>query len=681
MGVMELQPGTYGWGDLLGPAREGESAFYRFFHYDGLLKVWLQDAGGFAALGLLLWFVYVLLTPSPAIVGGRRKMISKFMAVCATTALVAYLVAGGFTVAVYLDEKEKMAEAGITPEKVEEQAKRGLRPNFADPELVRAQGNSLAIAGLLALLAFCEPFVLDIARWRWRRIYAIAKLSFKEAVRRKIVWVFLLIALVFLFPARWFSSQQVKPEDDLKNTISVISIAMTGLFVLIALLLSSFSIPTDVKNQTIHTIVTKPAERFEIVIGRFLGYVALLTAALAVVTGASVMMIAASNIDPASRDESMKARVPIYGVFDFSKERSGAGGQIERQAFTGIDVGREYSYRKYIAGHEQSPHRAIWSFIDPDDLTSLAERDAVTMEFAFDIYRTTKGEENKGVSCDFEVITWKWDPAREDEFNKKIRGAGNAQPSDEARWKTANEVAEEFGRYEYKGIQVFDYHTNKLDLPPGLFKNALSGKPGKGSQLQSHQGPAYVQIKVRCTTPSQLVGVAPLDLYLLEREGVFWVNFFKNAIGLWCRLCIVIALAVAVSTYLAGVVTFVTVLVLFLLGYFLDFIRSLAAGINQGGGPLESFARLVKGTTVAGELDKTPTTQVALFGDDIFRWLLRRVINVIPDTDRFTWSNYLAQGFSIQPDFILLNLLLLFAYLLPWAVLAYYLMRSREVAV
>ena len=39
-----------------------------------------------------------------------------------------------------------------------------------------------------------------------------------------------------------------------------------------AALLAAFSIPNDIKNQNIYTIVTKPVERFEIVLGRFLGY-------------------------------------------------------------------------------------------------------------------------------------------------------------------------------------------------------------------------------------------------------------------------------------------------------------------------------------------------------------------------------------------------------------------------
>ena len=66
--------------------------------------------------------------------------------------------------------------------------------------------------------------------------------------------------------------------------------------------------------------------------------------------------------------------------------------------------------------------------------------------------------------------------------------------------------------------------------------------------------------------------------------------------------------------------------------------------------------------------------------DQGFQWMLRRLLNVIPDVDRFTWSNYVAEGFNVPGADILLNTLILAGYLLPWAVLAYYLFKSREVA-
>src|SRR5205823_15036893 len=125
-------------------------------------------------------------------------------------------------------------------------------------------GNRLyTIGGAVALLAAGIPFARELMKLRRRRIWALTKLSFKEAVRGRVLWVFLALLLVFLFPPKWFFP--IKPEDEVRTNVSVIYWAMTPLLLLSAGLLASFSIPTDIKNQTIHTVVTKPVQRFEVV--------------------------------------------------------------------------------------------------------------------------------------------------------------------------------------------------------------------------------------------------------------------------------------------------------------------------------------------------------------------------------------------------------------------------------
>ena len=51
-----------------------------------------------------------------------------------------------------------------------------------------------------------------------------------------------------------------------------------------------------------------------------------------------------------------------------------------------------------------------------------------------------------------------------------------------------------------------------------------------------------------------------------------------------------------------------------------------------------------------------------------------------PDVDRFGMFNYVGEGFDISGTQLLISFLLLVGYLLPWAVLAYYLIKWREIA-
>ena len=66
--------------------------------------------------------------------------------------------------------------------------------------------------------------------------------------------------------------------------------------------------------------------------------------------------------------------------------------------------------------------------------------------------------------------------------------------------------------------------------------------------------------------------------------------------------------------------------------------------------------------------------------DKGWAWVVRRIQNVIPDIDSFSWGHFVSEGFNINAEFLAVNLLVTFGYLLPWDQLAYYLMKSREVA-
>ena len=94
---------------------------------------------------------------------------------------------------------------------------------------------------------------------------------------------------------------------------------MVPLLLVTAGLLASFSIPADIRNQTIHTIVTKPVECFEIVLGRFLGYTLLLSLVLVVMTGVSVLYVF-REIDEDAQKESMRTRAPVRRT-DFPGKR------------------------------------------------------------------------------------------------------------------------------------------------------------------------------------------------------------------------------------------------------------------------------------------------------------------------------------------------------------------------
>jgi hypothetical protein len=721
----------------------------------GFGEYWVQWVGGFAAVGLLLWLLaggYRRLRT----VGGNNPLVTNLFLLAVGLAVVAYapyvavilfrwllwlFSALGYTFRVLLlGDRDAVAPAQPVIE---------TRPWHR---------YSFTLGGFGALVAVLLPFALGLADLRWRRVWAMARLTVKEVVRRRILWVFAALALVFLFGA-WFID--TKPEHQVHSYVGVVYLAMAVLLLLTGSLLASFSLPTDIRQQTIHTILTKPVERLEVVIGRFLGFMLVMTAAIAVMSGLSLVYVL-RGVDPDAARESLRSRVPLTGELVFE------GADDPRK---GTNVGEEWDYRGYISG--KSPGKplqyAVWSLRDRDLPADLGARAAVPCEFTFNIYRTTKAspaEEGKGVFCTFLLTTafcpltrsdaeQPWVPARQAEIEaernrlgkepqkltegeiarrvaelrSEAEGLAQAIPNAEMRLKRqreieaeqkdlgdnrdkpralnpneiADRVAEQFGVFEVRATPVFNFHTQGFAVPGGLFRNQLVGQQelqkrkrdlqakgqhslGDEEELRAVEealrgARAPLQVRARCDSRTQFLGMAQYDFYLLAAEQPFALNFFKGSLGLWFWVCLATGLAVACSTYLSGVITWLCVGFLFLMGMFREYAQAVIENRpGEGGGPMESMIRLFTRQVPAAPLDETTVKAMATYSDQIFRWFLKLFLAVFPDVDRYDFSSLVSNGFNVPVLELGLTALYLAGYLLPWLVLAYYLVRSREVA-
>lgn len=625
-----------------------------------LFTSWVQDVGAFAAVALAVWFLFTLLgrleisRTTRGLIGGlvaellwsvaqtvRRPEGSreKWPGWMSYTFYTTSACAGVLYLLILTDHSISGAGTGVR-----------LLP-------APVYESCLTCAGGCAIVAVLLPFLRDLVRWRWRRIWAIARLSATEVWRYKIHYVFLALLAVALF-ADWFMPH--KAEDQLRSYVELVFLSLTVLLVLTMAVLASFSIPGDIRHQTIHTIVTKPVERFEIVLGRFLGYTFVMSVILGALTLLSLLYVVAHGVHPDAEFESYRARVPLYGDLKFS------GRQPD---FKGEMVGREWEYRRYIRG--RSSQEAVWDFRTLP--TRLQERPDVPCEFAFDIFRTRRPtREGQGVTCTFTFITRAWHPARDANYQRDRKKLEERNPplSEE---EVSAELAATYGRFEYRSKEIHDYHTIGFRVPVSLFQNARAAAP-------QDDGQPLLRVSVRCETESQYIGVAKRDLYLLDAEGYFGINFFKGAVGLWFQLCLVIGVAVACSTYLSGVISLMCAMFFFVLGLIRPFIEQLAAGQTEGGGPLMSAYRMSTNMNLVTEPDQTPTVQVATALDEFYRWFLQRFLNAIPKVDIYDMTGHVANGFDIPMLDLGLHALVLFGYLFPWALVAYYLMKSREVA-
>jgi hypothetical protein len=610
---------------------------------------WIQNAGGWAALGLVLWLLLGYSRMRPV----DRERIPAWQK---TLFFLATVVAAVGYLPVLLVWIYALASETL-----------GGQPIDFTSGMQLFLSLCLTAGAAGALFAVALPFLVNLQSLRVRRIWALTKLSFKEAIRRRVLYAFSFFLIVFLF-ASWFVPY--KPEDQVRTYVGVVYLSMTYLLLVAAAILAAFSIPNDIRLQTIHTIITKPVERFEILVGRFLGFTALMSLVLLVMTTLSLAYVL-RGIDPAAADESLKARDPLYGELRYEN----TGGD------RATNVGREWDYRSYVSRPmpgQPTPY-AVWDF--PSVPRYLGDRKQVRCEFTFDIYRTTKGQENRGVSCRFEFITPNFERSKEDEYNRE-RSRRQRETNRASDAEIDDKLAEEFGYYVVTAKEVTDYHTQSIDVPGGLFRNAAQAPkdPAKASAPQ-------MQVRVSCNSATQYVGMAKYDFYwrLDDPKGeheklLFALNFYKGAAGLWFRLCLVIGLAVALSTYLSGVISMLVAGMLYLGGMAMEFIRSIGMGTAPGGGPMEALVRLATRQVGLVPMEETTAVKVATSSDLAFRWFVRRILDVIPDIDRFDLTTYVAEGFNIPLVQLGLDFGMLVLYLIPWMILAYYLIKWREIA-
>lgn len=608
-------------------------------HFIPGVMVWFQVVGGFALLGNVLFALLGWPRMRPADRARVSPLLRLFFVVANLVSLALYVAAG------------ILALASIGRE----------GGDRAASILLTSYETTMTLGGFFSVTAAGLPFLLRLPAHRFRRVFALAKLSFKEAVRRKILLAFAGGFLFFLFPT-WFLLD-TKPEDQVRTYVDLVFTIMTLVLVPAAALISAFSIPADVKNQTIHTVVTKPVERFEIIVGRFLGFLALMTLVLMAFTGVSLLYVL-RTIRPEAAEESIKAREPLYGELSFENTGSEKG----------INVGREWDYRSYITMvHPSRPQQtAKWTFATVP--SQLASRKQVRFEYTFDVYRTTKGQEGEDVRCTVRFETWRYEPGNDAKYFKE-RG-------EDLTPEKASALAEKYGFYEIQNLPVTDYHTQGFEVPQGLFVNAVGESSGnKGT------APALT-VKIICTTPTQYVGMARYDLYarLDAATGTdyrgFSMNFVKSAFGLWLLLALVIGLSVVLSSKLSGVITLLVTGTLLGCGLVLPFIESVALGMNDGGGPAESGLRMFRREISGTRLDDSQSTteRVVAFSDKVFRFGIRRILYVFPNVEELFLSKYVGEGFAITWVQMALSLLQVFGYLLPWFVLGYYVIRWREIA-
>jgi hypothetical protein len=582
------------------------------------------------------------------------------------------------------------------------------------------------ISGLAIALRGLKNGLADLIFMSPRRVWALSWLAVKESIRRRVVAVFAVFIVILLF-AGWFLD--TGNSDPAKLYLSFVLTATSYLVLLLALFLSAFSLPADIKSRTIQTIVTKPVRDSEIVLGRIVGFAIVGTVLLALMSVVSYVFVirglshthevVMESLKPVGRAEPGKQQpkagntdstqghrhhvyVDSSGVAHVEPE-FGHSHSVETQnsgdksSFAlggpeghllarvpvygslrfrdrsgndvdkGINVGDEWFYRSYIQG--ASPAAAIWTF---KNLREDQFPEELPVEMNIGVFRTYKGDIEKGVIGSLAVRNPRTGLIVEvDVFeSKEFVPFRVTIPRKITKFSSADVIA------------------SKRETPQGIeytpAQSMLDRRLAERKEFDLYNDfvvDGEVELWLRCLEGSQYFGAGQPDLWLHAYDASFTVNFLKGYVGIWLQMVLVIGFGVMFSTFLSGPVAMLATVGAMIGGMCIDFLTRLSHGAVLGGGPFESIIRLVRQDNLVTEMEPGLRTTAAKMADYVAESGLSIVSKILPPFGDFSYTDWVTYGFDISWDpWIVVPTVRALAFLIPVFVAGFFFLKTREVA-
>ncbi len=101
------------------------------------------------------------------------------------------------------------------------------------------------------------------------KILAIARNTFREAIRDRILYGLLAFALLMIGSSLALASLSIGQQDRITKDLGLAAISLIGL--LMAVFLGITLVSKEVDRRTVYTILSKPVRRHQVVLGKYLG--------------------------------------------------------------------------------------------------------------------------------------------------------------------------------------------------------------------------------------------------------------------------------------------------------------------------------------------------------------------------------------------------------------------------
>ncbi len=556
--------------------------------------------------------------------------------------------------------------------------------------------------------------IVDLLKTSPRRTLAMAGLAIREAIRRRTLIAFAVFVVLLLF-AGWFLDPQ-NPEPA-KQYLTFVLQATSYLVLLMVLFLSAFSLPQDLKNKTLHTVVTKPVRPSEIIVGRILGFTTVGTGLLLLLALVSYVFVVrglehSHNIDLSLlQTTTQEDGTTVYSGDSVSVDGLGMDRGGHQHQVT-IYEHADGSFEGEVQTERSHTHQLV-STTGVDGKKRLQLEAPVGMlQARVPVYGKlgfldTNGQPTeKGINVGDEWM-----------YRSFIQGGSDAA----AVWTFDGITPERFGdalnvEMTFEVFRTFKGNTEGTDIRGVLgslsVRNPQSGKsvelassfeskdfttqsrviPRKIRDPRDPNGPEIdlyedivhdgkMEIVLRCLEPGQYFGAAQADLYIRARDASFAANFLKGYLGVWFQMLLIIGFGVLFSTFLSGPVAMMGTISVLIGGFCSTHIHELAVGKKYGGGPFESMYRLWTQDNMMTELAAGFRTTLLKASDKVASLFMGAMASILPPLGEFSYADQVAYGFDIGWNpYIAVPLVRTLGYLIPLIVAGYFFLRTREVA-
>jgi ABC-type transport system involved in multi-copper enzyme maturation permease subunit len=127
------------------------------------------------------------------------------------------------------------------------------------------------------------------------RILAIARNTFRENIRDKILYNLILFALIMILSALALGQLTLGNEQKVLLDLGLFSISVIGM--LISIFIGIGLVYKELEKRTIYALIAKPVHRYELILGKYLGLLFTLLVNLAIMTvGLEIALLYAGRI-------------------------------------------------------------------------------------------------------------------------------------------------------------------------------------------------------------------------------------------------------------------------------------------------------------------------------------------------------------------------------------------------